>query len=263
MTAEQRLYRPDACGLLGAAAWGVRVTNLTVASRSSRSGWQLRPNAVWRFGRLFLICPHCHRRVTQRPVRSSRRTDHRRAQGRCVGACHEPHAAPDGSLKATSIHTWVLGPQDVRLSNGQTTLTPVAGAPIGTVTESLTLTVIGGSGQYAGATGTMTLHERRCATARRTCLLPRATRRSSMDADVFADAIQIAVSRLSADAPTLIAEIRQREDRTADIDRALARPAINVASLRRDLEERLLEWKRLLRERPAQGQSRARLGPMG
>jgi hypothetical protein len=28
-------------------------------------GWELRPNAVWRFGRLFLTCPRCLRRATR------------------------------------------------------------------------------------------------------------------------------------------------------------------------------------------------------
>lgn len=62
---------------------------------------------------------------------------------------------PDGSLHATSSEVWVLGPQDTLQFAGDATFTPVAGAPIGTVTDALTLTAIGGTGKYAGATGTI------------------------------------------------------------------------------------------------------------
>lgn len=62
---------------------------------------------------------------------------------------------PDGSLHATSVEVWVLGPQDILQFAGDATFTPVPGAPIGTVSDALTLTVIGGSGKYAGATGTI------------------------------------------------------------------------------------------------------------
>ena len=62
---------------------------------------------------------------------------------------------PDGSLAATSDEVWVLGPQDVLRFAGAATFTPIADAPIGTVADSLTLTVTSGTGQYAGATGTI------------------------------------------------------------------------------------------------------------
>ena len=62
---------------------------------------------------------------------------------------------PDGSLHVTSDSVWVLGPQDLLRLTADATLTPVADAPIGTVSSSETLTVTGGSGKYAGATGTI------------------------------------------------------------------------------------------------------------
>lgn len=62
---------------------------------------------------------------------------------------------PDGSLQATSNEVWVLGPQDTLQFDGAATFTPVPDAPIGTVSDSLTLTAIGGTGNYAGATGTI------------------------------------------------------------------------------------------------------------
>jgi hypothetical protein len=62
---------------------------------------------------------------------------------------------PDGSLHATSVETWVLGPQDIIQFAGDATFTPVPDAPIGTVSDDLTLTAIGGSGKYAGVTGTL------------------------------------------------------------------------------------------------------------
>jgi hypothetical protein len=62
---------------------------------------------------------------------------------------------PNGSLTATSEEVWVVGPQDVITFDGVATFTPVADAPIGTVADELTLTVASGTGQYAGATGTI------------------------------------------------------------------------------------------------------------
>ena len=61
----------------------------------------------------------------------------------------------DGSLHATSNEIWVFGAQDVLQFAGVATFTPIADQPIGTVQDSLTLTVIGGSGKYAAATGTL------------------------------------------------------------------------------------------------------------
>jgi hypothetical protein len=42
-------------------------------------------------------------------------------------------------------------------ATGAVTLTPIPGKPPGEFTENATLTVTGGSGKYAGATGTITL----------------------------------------------------------------------------------------------------------
>lgn len=63
--------------------------------------------------------------------------------------------APGGSFQATSNEVWVLGPQDTLQFDGAATFTPVPGAPIGTVSDSLTLTAVSGTGKYAGATGTI------------------------------------------------------------------------------------------------------------
>jgi hypothetical protein len=62
---------------------------------------------------------------------------------------------PDGSFHAESVEVWVLGPQDVLQFAGEATFTPIEGAPIGTVADSLTLTVSNGTGKYAGASGTL------------------------------------------------------------------------------------------------------------
>ena len=62
---------------------------------------------------------------------------------------------PDGSLSATSVEVWVLGAQDILVADGQATFTPIPGQPIGTVFDALTLTITGGTGDYANATGTI------------------------------------------------------------------------------------------------------------
>ena len=62
---------------------------------------------------------------------------------------------PDGSLQGTSVDVWVLDLQNILIFNGKTTLTPIPGAPVGTVSESTTLTVAGGTGKFAGATGVL------------------------------------------------------------------------------------------------------------
>jgi hypothetical protein len=56
---------------------------------------------------------------------------------------------------ATSVETWATGAQDVLLFAGAATFTVIPDQPVGTVADSLTLTVIGGSGKYSGATGTV------------------------------------------------------------------------------------------------------------
>ncbi len=65
MTAEAiytALMRDDLAkmrpGARGSALW-------SPGGRSDEIQWELRANAVWRFGRLFLICPRCHRRATR------------------------------------------------------------------------------------------------------------------------------------------------------------------------------------------------------
>ena len=60
---------------------------------------------------------------------------------------------PDGSIQATGMDVWVLGPQDILIFNGKPTVTPIPGAPVGTVSVSGTLTVAGGTGKFAGASG--------------------------------------------------------------------------------------------------------------
>lgn len=47
--------RPGLCGL---AKW-------TVFGRTFSTDWHVRPNAVWRSGRVFLTCPRCDGRVTR------------------------------------------------------------------------------------------------------------------------------------------------------------------------------------------------------
>lgn len=59
---------------------------------------------------------------------------------------------PDG-VHTTSVETWVVGPQDVLLFSGIELFTPIPGTA--DVVDKNTITVIGGSGKYAGATGTL------------------------------------------------------------------------------------------------------------
>lgn len=61
------------------------------------------------------------------------------------------------AINATSLDVFVTNRGDMLTATGAVTLTPVAGKPPGEFTESATLTITGGSGQYAGATGTITL----------------------------------------------------------------------------------------------------------
>ena len=64
--------------------------------------------------------------------------------------------SPDG-LKATSFDVFVTNRGDMLIATGAVTLTPISGKPPGEFTENATLTVTGGSGKYAGATGTIAL----------------------------------------------------------------------------------------------------------
>ncbi len=110
-----------------------------------------------------------------------------------------------------------------------------------------------------------------------------AVERDLLDATVFEDALDLAVTRLSrqtphagleaerdrlareighlvealaggGDVPSLVAELRAREARKADLDRRLARPTVTLEALRASLAEKLADWRRLLRSRPTHGQ---------
>jgi len=60
--------------------------------------------------------------------------------------------AADG-IHASSVETWVVGPQDLIRFTGSAVFTPIPGTP--NVEDNLTLTVLDGTGKYAGATGTL------------------------------------------------------------------------------------------------------------
>lgn len=108
--------------------------------------------------------------------------------------------------------------------------------------------------------------------------------RELLDADVFAEVIDLAVERLTSDAagpaarhaererlerelvnlaaaiaaggdvPSLIGEMRKREARKRELDRLVGQPVINRDNLRAELTAKLDDWKRLLRSRPTHGQ---------
>jgi hypothetical protein len=63
----------------------------------------------------------------------------------------------DPVLKATSFDVFWTNRGDMLTATGAITLTPVPGKPPGEFKENATLTITGGSGEYAGATGTITL----------------------------------------------------------------------------------------------------------
>jgi hypothetical protein len=60
----------------------------------------------------------------------------------------------DGSGLWKYTETWSTGAQDLLIFSGDATFTPRA-EPAGSVDDHLTLTVTGGSGTFAGATGTV------------------------------------------------------------------------------------------------------------
>ena len=75
---------------------------------------------------------------------------------------------PSGALVGTSVEIWAIDDeesnrkatkpgavQNVLIFNGAESFTPIADQPVGTVQDALTLTVAGGTGIYAGATGTI------------------------------------------------------------------------------------------------------------
>lgn len=55
----------------------------------------------------------------------------------------------------TALGVWVLGPQDILIFDGRFSVTPIPGAPVGTVSLSATLTVVDGTGKFAGASGVL------------------------------------------------------------------------------------------------------------
>ena len=61
------------------------------------------------------------------------------------------------ALTATSFEVFLTNGGDLLTATGAATLTPVPGKPPGEFTENTILTITGGSGKYAGATGTITL----------------------------------------------------------------------------------------------------------
>ena len=65
--------------------------------------------------------------------------------------------APFIVLTATSFEVFLTNGGDLLTATGAAKLTPVPGKPPGEFTENTTLTITGGSGKYAGATGTITL----------------------------------------------------------------------------------------------------------
>jgi hypothetical protein len=64
---------------------------------------------------------------------------------------------PDGTIHVTSVEVWVTGPQDMLVLTCKTAATPVPGAPVGTASTSTIETVVGGTGKYVGASGTLNL----------------------------------------------------------------------------------------------------------
>jgi hypothetical protein len=58
-----------------------------------------------------------------------------------------------GALQGTSVETWVFGPKDSLVFSGAETFTPVNAS--GDVNDDLTLTVVSGTGEFAGATGSL------------------------------------------------------------------------------------------------------------
>jgi site-specific DNA recombinase len=111
-----------------------------------------------------------------------------------------------------------------------------------------------------------------------------AVERELLDASIFEAAIDLALDRLTrqqadaaglvaererlareighlvdalargGDVPSLVAELRTRESRKADLDRRLIQPTVTRDALRERLAERLADWRRLLRSRPTHGQ---------
>ena len=60
------------------------------------------------------------------------------------------------ALNFTSFDVFVTNRGDMLTATGAVVMTPVPGKPPGEFTSDVTLTITGGSGKYAGATGTIT-----------------------------------------------------------------------------------------------------------
>jgi hypothetical protein len=58
-----------------------------------------------------------------------------------------------GTLGATTRHVFLVSEEDQLTATGVAVFTPIPGTP--NVTDALTLTITGGTGKYAGATGTI------------------------------------------------------------------------------------------------------------
>lgn len=63
--------------------------------------------------------------------------------------------SPNGVLTADSEEIWVLSPKDIITFKGHATFTPLFFTPVGTFSDSLTLTATGGFGRFAKVTGTI------------------------------------------------------------------------------------------------------------
>jgi hypothetical protein len=62
---------------------------------------------------------------------------------------------PFAVLHATTADVFVTKSRDVLLTTGVALFTPIPGQPPGFFTDELTLTVVGGTGKYLGASGTI------------------------------------------------------------------------------------------------------------
>jgi len=123
--------------LIGASASPVRVTaSAGCQNVNGRALWTLIPSPNDPFGR------------TLGPTSGH-------LKGSATTLLTSVAAGPGGGLSATSSDTWVLDAQDMLQFTGTATFTPIPNEPIDTVSDERTLTVIGGSGAYAGATGTL------------------------------------------------------------------------------------------------------------
>jgi hypothetical protein len=66
-----------------------------------------------------------------------------------------PPPAPFIVLNITTLNVFVTKGGDVLVGTGAGAFTPIPGKPPGEFTDSLTVTITGGTGKFAGATGTI------------------------------------------------------------------------------------------------------------